>query len=207
MNVTPHIKWIMASSRPSSSPSSPPQQQQHAQDILSFILDETCTDIAFEMHRSVKAYRVLECDEPLQVSGYHAPDSFDCTNCGRSVSAVRYAPHLSKCMGNGRRATRSKQNTDYVEPPRKKPKLPASPPPVLTSKPVDAVWQRSRGAGIRKRPLPAVLCCAINQSTGRPCQNSINCQKHTREQQEYGKTLLGNAWGWCTPISWTANIK
>uniref|UniRef100_A0A803KTH9 SAGA-associated factor 11 n=1 Tax=Chenopodium quinoa TaxID=63459 RepID=A0A803KTH9_CHEQI len=33
-----------------------------------------------------------------------ANDVFDCMNCGRSVAAGRFAPHLEKCMGKGRKA-------------------------------------------------------------------------------------------------------
>lgn len=28
-----------------------------------------------------------------------ASDLFDCMNCGRSVTAGKFAPHLEKCMG------------------------------------------------------------------------------------------------------------
>lgn len=30
-------------------------------------------------------------------------ETFDCANCHRPVHALRYAPHLDKCMGLGRR--------------------------------------------------------------------------------------------------------
>lgn len=33
-----------------------------------------------------------------------ANDIFDCMNCGRSIMAGRFAPHLEKCMGKGRKA-------------------------------------------------------------------------------------------------------
>lgn len=33
-----------------------------------------------------------------------ASDIFDCMNCGRSIMAGRFAPHLEKCMGKGRKA-------------------------------------------------------------------------------------------------------
>ncbi|GAA0169619.1 hypothetical protein LIER_24065 [Lithospermum erythrorhizon] len=40
-----------------------------------------------------------------------ASEIFECMNCGRSIMAGRFAPHLEKCMGKGRkarlRATRS----------------------------------------------------------------------------------------------------
>lgn len=33
-----------------------------------------------------------------------ASDIFNCMNCGRSIMAGRFAPHLEKCMGKGRKA-------------------------------------------------------------------------------------------------------
>ncbi|CAM8969055.1 hypothetical protein QQ045_004115 [Rhodiola kirilowii] len=33
-----------------------------------------------------------------------ANEIFDCMNCGRAVAAGRFAPHLEKCMGKGRKA-------------------------------------------------------------------------------------------------------
>ncbi|KAL9244342.1 hypothetical protein vseg_018129 [Gypsophila vaccaria] len=33
-----------------------------------------------------------------------ANEVFDCMNCGRSIAAGRFAPHLEKCMGKGRKA-------------------------------------------------------------------------------------------------------
>ncbi|XP_022970596.1 ataxin-7-like protein 3 isoform X2 [Cucurbita maxima] len=33
-----------------------------------------------------------------------ANEIFDCMNCGRSIMAGRFAPHLEKCMGRGRKA-------------------------------------------------------------------------------------------------------
>ncbi|KAK4743102.1 hypothetical protein SAY87_001103 [Trapa incisa] len=33
-----------------------------------------------------------------------ANDIFECMNCGQSIMAGRFAPHLEKCMGKGRKA-------------------------------------------------------------------------------------------------------
>ncbi|KAM4082961.1 hypothetical protein ACJW30_08G021000 [Castanea mollissima] len=33
-----------------------------------------------------------------------ASEVFECMNCGRSIVAGRFAPHLEKCMGKGRKA-------------------------------------------------------------------------------------------------------
>jgi len=36
-----------------------------------------------------------------------ASDLVDCTNCGRAIVAGRFAPHLEKCLGKGRRGVRA----------------------------------------------------------------------------------------------------
>ncbi|KAK4275132.1 hypothetical protein QN277_018266 [Acacia crassicarpa] len=33
-----------------------------------------------------------------------ASEIFECMNCGRAIAAGRFAPHLEKCMGKGRKA-------------------------------------------------------------------------------------------------------
>lgn len=49
-----------------------------------------------------------------------ASEIFECMNCGRSVVAGRFAPHLEKCMGKGRKArlkvTRSSTTTQNRQP-------------------------------------------------------------------------------------------
>ncbi|KAK4355972.1 hypothetical protein RND71_024943 [Anisodus tanguticus] len=48
-----------------------------------------------------------------------ANEIFECMNCGRSIMAGRFAPHLEKCMGKGRKArlktTRSTAQTGIHE--------------------------------------------------------------------------------------------
>ncbi|KAM7258943.1 hypothetical protein ACFE04_014684 [Oxalis oulophora] len=34
-----------------------------------------------------------------------AKEQFDCMKCGRAITAGRFAPHLEKCMGKGRKAS------------------------------------------------------------------------------------------------------
>ena len=197
-------------------------KEDHAQDVLAFLINDLCTDMAFQAHRN-KACHPPEFCSLTNVSEENAmsdafkydifgnlpmqnpPNTFECANCARPVAAQRYAPHLHKCMGNGRRATRSK-GTDSspppLKPPNKKkrllgPESSNSPPPGTkknsrsqqtrcdTNRSVG--WSKSRGIGVRKRPRPTVMCGAINQSSGKPCQNSINCQRHTQEQQKSAK--------------------
>lgn len=40
----------------------------------------------------------FECLAPFR----EAKGDFRCAHCGQKVSALRYAPHLDKCMGKGR---------------------------------------------------------------------------------------------------------
>ncbi|XP_061357685.1 SAGA-associated factor 11 isoform X2 [Gastrolobium bilobum] len=40
-----------------------------------------------------------------------ANEFFDCMNCGRSIMAGRFAPHLEKCMGKGRKARSTRSST------------------------------------------------------------------------------------------------
>ena len=35
-----------------------------------------------------------------------ATEAVECTSCGRKVAAGRFAPHLEKCLGQGRQASR-----------------------------------------------------------------------------------------------------
>jgi hypothetical protein len=86
------------------------------------LLDDIVLDIAFEMHRKLKlGLLCLNCDsvysDVIHKSGcdifgqtateISSSDSFECVNCKRLVVASRYAPHLEKCMGFGRNASRN----------------------------------------------------------------------------------------------------
>ncbi|EPS58137.1 hypothetical protein M569_16680, partial [Genlisea aurea] len=48
-----------------------------------------------------------------------ADEIFGCMNCGRTIMAGRFAPHLEKCMGKGRKArlkkTRSSSSSSGVQ--------------------------------------------------------------------------------------------
>ncbi|XP_048420291.1 SAGA-associated factor 11-like [Pyrus x bretschneideri] len=48
------------------------------------LLDSIIVDVASECHRIAKC--------------------FECMNCGRSIMDGRFAPHLEKCVGKGRKA-------------------------------------------------------------------------------------------------------
>ena len=41
-----------------------------------------------------------------QVHPAVATEAVECTSCGRKVAAGRFAPHLEKCLGQGRQASR-----------------------------------------------------------------------------------------------------
>ncbi|KAK3441974.1 SAGA-associated factor 11 isoform X1 [Eucalyptus grandis] len=80
-------------------------------------LDRNLEDEEEELRRSTQA-RVRAADPSnsgetnskyvVDIFGQTHPavanEIFDCMNCGRSIMAGRFAPHLEKCMGKGRKA-------------------------------------------------------------------------------------------------------
>ncbi|KAM3691515.1 hypothetical protein ACB098_08G021200 [Castanea mollissima] len=77
------------------------------------LLDSIIVDVASECHRIARLGldRNLEDEEEeLRLSAQArshpsvASEVFECMNCGRSIVAGRFAPHLEKCMGKGRKA-------------------------------------------------------------------------------------------------------
>lgn len=82
------------------------------------LLDELSTEVAFDMHRKLKTGQLcLNCSaiDLVDKSGFDvygqsiksAPSEvFECINCKRQVNASRFAPHLEKCMGQGRNSSR-----------------------------------------------------------------------------------------------------
>ncbi|GAB4813058.1 hypothetical protein N2152v2_000104 [Parachlorella kessleri] len=99
------------------------------------IVDDLINEVALEVHRAIKtgADDLLDVAERQQHSQLAAPpphptpsgrglvdvfgnqvppialDQVSCPNCGRKVAAGRFAPHLEKCMGRGRQASRNAQ--------------------------------------------------------------------------------------------------
>ncbi|XP_078179007.1 SAGA-associated factor-like protein [Carex rostrata] len=116
-------------------------RSQHASNCFDDLLDSIIADVASECHRIARLGldRSLEAEEEelrlsqlsdstrgaaggegsskhgVDIFGQSHPavasDIFECMNCGRPIVAGRFAPHLEKCMGNGRnsraKATRS----------------------------------------------------------------------------------------------------
>lgn len=104
-------------------------------DAYTSIIDGLIEEIALEVHKSVKTGLDDLSDVKQQASGSFAPpplphptpsgkglvdvfgnqvppialDQVLCPNCGRKVAAGRFAPHLEKCMGRGRQASRTAQ--------------------------------------------------------------------------------------------------
>lgn len=107
-------------------------QLQISSHLFSDLLDSIIVDVASECHRIAKLgldQNLEEEEEELRLSvqaradasnnseanGKYvidifgqthptpATDVFDCMNCGRSIAAGRFAPHLEKCMGKGRK--------------------------------------------------------------------------------------------------------
>ncbi|PRW56727.1 SAGA-associated factor 11 [Chlorella sorokiniana] len=101
------------------------------------IIDEIISDVALEVHRAVQTgvddladvqHRLANGggSQPpavpplpppvakgsmIDVFGNVVPpialDQVACPSCGRKVAAGRFAPHLEKCMGRGRQASRN----------------------------------------------------------------------------------------------------
>ncbi|XP_077233036.1 SAGA-associated factor-like protein [Tasmannia lanceolata] len=44
-----------------------------------------------------------------------ANEIFECMNCGRSIMAGRFAPHLEKCMGKGRKARKATRSSTVTQ--------------------------------------------------------------------------------------------
>ncbi|KAL0843605.1 hypothetical protein Bca101_016850 [Brassica carinata] len=79
------------------------------------LVDSVIADVASECHRIArlgldKDLEVVEEELRLSVEARaksHPPvatEVFNCMNCGRQIVAGRFAPHLERCMGKGRKA-------------------------------------------------------------------------------------------------------
>ncbi|URE02302.1 Sgf11 (transcriptional regulation protein), partial [Musa troglodytarum] len=109
-------------------------RSQHASRCFEDLLESIVVDVASECHRIARLGldRNLEDEEEelrlsaqarvadpgssgesnsknvVDIFGQTHPaiagDTFNCMNCGRPVTAGRFAPHLEKCMGKGRKA-------------------------------------------------------------------------------------------------------
>ncbi|CAK9164177.1 unnamed protein product [Ilex paraguariensis] len=44
-----------------------------------------------------------------------ANEIFECMNCGRAIMAGRFAPHLEKCMGKGRKARKTTRSSTAAQ--------------------------------------------------------------------------------------------
>lgn len=113
--------------------SSSPRSQLSSQ-VFGDLLDSIIVDVASECHRIARLgldRNLEEEEEELRLSAQArvadpssssdgnsksmvdifglthpaiASEIFDCMNCGRPIVAGRFAPHLEKCMGKGRKA-------------------------------------------------------------------------------------------------------
>lgn len=103
--------------------------------VYADILEDAILDVAVEAHREARTTRTLGVapptpplpaasgPEPAATAGAgkatvdvfgqsHPPvatDQIVCAHCGRPLAAGRYAPHLEKCIGKGRAASRGAQ--------------------------------------------------------------------------------------------------
>jgi len=97
----------------------------YADHILNDVLNETILGVCYEVHRSIKKGTIFldeneqSDDEKFKIvvengldvfgqplSGPKKPVECLCPECGRYIGAVRFAPHLEKCMGMGRNSSR-----------------------------------------------------------------------------------------------------
>ncbi|XP_078581546.1 ataxin-7-like protein 3 [Branchiostoma floridae x Branchiostoma japonicum] len=113
------------------------QLVNYAPDVLSELVDDVVLGLCFDVHRSCKMGTFFVDDvDPAELKEFEIVDQVgldifgqpvsskkqyecECPNCGRTISANRFAPHLEKCMGMGRNSSRiaSKrlQNTGKCE--------------------------------------------------------------------------------------------
>jgi hypothetical protein len=87
---------------------------------------ELCAELATLKHEGLVLRSPMFCDcrrdlvteprydcfgQPQQGIGMGANDVVVCPNCGAKTAAVRFAPHLQRCMGGGRTGTNSRAAT------------------------------------------------------------------------------------------------
>uniref|UniRef100_UPI00358FE1E4 ataxin-7-like protein 3 isoform X2 n=1 Tax=Myxine glutinosa TaxID=7769 RepID=UPI00358FE1E4 len=95
-----------------------------AQDIFAELIDDVCLGLCFEVHRSAKCGFFFlddvdaESMQEFEIVDKAGVDIFgqvynqcknrdcECPNCGRTIAAARFAPHLEKCLGMGRNSSR-----------------------------------------------------------------------------------------------------
>lgn len=88
------------------------------------ILEDTVMGIFLELHHLLKsgsldaldgqieddtAFKIVDTPnyDVFGMSKTRKPMDFNCPNCDRLVAAIRFAPHLEKCMGMGRKTSRT----------------------------------------------------------------------------------------------------
>lgn len=103
--------------------SNPDNLQSASENVFNNLVDEVILGIVFEVHRSVKGgFFNVEEGMPEDISEFQLVEAPDvdifgqqpikkaqecvCPSCKRSLAALRFAPHLEKCMGMGRNSSR-----------------------------------------------------------------------------------------------------
>ncbi|CAH1241904.1 ATXN7L3 [Branchiostoma lanceolatum] len=100
------------------------QLVNYAPDVLTELVDDVILGLCFDVHRSCKMGTFFVDDvDPAELKEFEIVDQVgldifgqpvsskkqyecECPNCGRTISANRFAPHLEKCMGMGRNSSR-----------------------------------------------------------------------------------------------------
>lgn len=103
--------------------SNPDNLQAASENVFENLLEEVILGVVFEVHRSVKTglfeieeaiqedaneFRIVDAPD-LDIFGQQPikkPQECTCPSCKRSLAALRFAPHLEKCMGMGRNSSR-----------------------------------------------------------------------------------------------------
>ncbi|CAM9539934.1 unnamed protein product [Lampetra fluviatilis] len=94
------------------------------QEVYGDLVEDVCLGLCLEAHRSVKCgfFFIDEMDpegmQEFEIVDKAGVDVFgqvfnqcknrdcECPNCGRTIAAARFAPHLEKCLGMGRNSSR-----------------------------------------------------------------------------------------------------
>ncbi|KAJ3394653.1 SAGA-associated factor [Lobulomyces angularis] len=99
--------------------------------ILDSLINDAILELVFEVHRHFKNEKSVcqicktRCHCFVQKGGVDIfgnnstqtqGERLECPNCSNLFPSVRYAPHMEKCMGLGRNASRNKRSNNNSSP-------------------------------------------------------------------------------------------
>lgn len=179
------------------------------------IIDDLTMEIVFEMHKKLKLGQLcLSCNsiETVDRAGYDifgqvvsrtpTAEAFECINCKRQVHPSRFAPHLEKCMGQGRNSSRLANKrlnaytttTEIAEPIKEEsddeykddPSFDLKVPDGKKKPPAPSQASASSTSGKGTKLNPAQL---IKKPKGRPRKNAIDPDKSGKQMKLTAKSL------------------